>query len=278
MTEQLRPNYDHLYLSPHLDDAVLSCGGQIFQQTTAGESVLVVTVTTGDPPPDGPLAPIAQELHDRWNAGLAQAVERSAIVEQRRAEDAAACAVVGADYLHWPVLDCIYRTDPVTGRFLYVDTHGLFGAVDPVEGPLIDTLKAHMRALPPAGQIYIPLGVGNHVDHQLTRQAADRAFSDGLYYEEYPYVAAPGALDKVLPPAERDSWVAVTAVLGEPAMTAKITAITTYDSQLSSFFLDDADLDRRVRAIGKRVWVEDGRPPHPVGDPVAGAERYWRRV
>jgi LmbE family N-acetylglucosaminyl deacetylase len=277
MTKQIRPTYDHLYLSPHLDDAILSCGGQIFQQTAAGESVLVVTVTTGDPP-DGPLASIAQELHDRWNAGLAQAVDRSAIIEQRRAEDVAACAVVGADYLHWPVLDCIYRTDPATGRFLYVDTQDLFGPVDPAEEPLIDTLTERMLALPPAGQVYGPLGVGNHVDHQLTRQAVDRAFHDGLYYEEYPYVAAPGALDKVLPPAERDSWLAVTAVLGEPAMTAKITAITAYDSQLSSFFLDDADLGRRVRAIGKRVWVEDGRPPHPGGEPVAGGERYWHRV
>lgn len=276
MTEQLRPAYDHLYLAPHLDDAILSCGGRIFQQTAAGESVLVVTVTCGDPP-NGPLSPLAQELHDRWQAGLDHTVDRRAIIEQRRAEDAAACAAVGADYLHWPVLDCIYRTNPATDAFLYVDTHSLFGDVDPAEEPLIDKLKARMLALPPAGQVYIPLGVGHHVDHQLTRQAADRAFSDGLYYEEYPYVAAPGALEKVLPPGNRADWAAQAAVLGEPAMAAKINAITAYDSQLSSFFLDDEDLDRRVRAISRRVWVEAGEPPHPSGESVVGAERYWRK-
>jgi LmbE family N-acetylglucosaminyl deacetylase len=135
-----------------------------------------------------------------------------------------------------------------------------------------------MIALPHAGQVYSPLGVGNHVDHQLTRRAADRAFSSALYYEEYPYVAAPGALDRVLPPDERAEWEALVTVLGEPAMAAKIEAITAYDSQLSSFFLDDADLDRRVRAIGKRGWTEAGQPPHPSGEPVAGAERYWRRI
>ncbi|MEZ4517067.1 MAG: PIG-L family deacetylase [Chloroflexota bacterium] len=277
MTEQLRPFYDHLYLSPHLDDAVLSCGGQIYQQTAAGESVLVVTVTAGDPPPTGPLSPIAQELHDRWNAGLAHPVARSAIIEQRRDEDSAACSIMGADYLHWPVMDCIYRADPATGAFLYLDTPGLFGDVDPAETPLIDTLKAYMSALPSAGQVYIPLGVGNHVDHQLTRQAAEQVFGEALFYEEYPYVAAPGALEKVLPPAVRDAWEPVVVPLSEPAMVAKIAAIIAYDSQISSFFLDNDDLERRVRAISQRLWAEAGRPPHPVDVPVAGAERYWRK-
>ncbi len=204
-------------------------------------------------------------------------VGRSAIIDERRAEDAAACAVVEADYLHLPLLDCIYRTHPLDGSFLYVDTPGLFGAVNPAEEPLIDVLKEQLLALPPAGQVYSPLGVGNHVDHQLTRQAAERAFDDLLFYEEYPYVAAPGALEKVLPPDDRAAWLPVVAVISDPAMTTKIAAITEYDSQLSSFFLDDADLDRRVRAIGRRVWTEAGEPPHPAGEPAAGAERYWRK-
>lgn len=275
MSEQPTQPYDHLYLSPHLDDAILSCGGRIIQQTAAGQRVLIVTVTTGDPP-DGPLSPMAQELHDRWNARLPRPVARTAIIEQRRAEDIAACALVGADYLHWPVLDCIYRTNPATGEYLYVDTAGLFGPLDPAEEPLIDTLRARLVALPPAGQVHIPLGVGHHVDHQLVRRAGDLAFSDGLYYEEYPYVAAPGALERVLPPDQRDAWQPETTVLDEAAMRGKIAAISAYDSQISTFFLDAADLERRVRAIGLRVWREAGSPPHPAGEPVAGAERVWR--
>ncbi|MFQ5421191.1 MAG: PIG-L family deacetylase, partial [Anaerolineae bacterium] len=57
--------YDAIYLSPHLDDAALSCGGQIFTRTSAGESVLVVTVMAGDAPP-GLSSPIVEELHGRW--------------------------------------------------------------------------------------------------------------------------------------------------------------------------------------------------------------------
>ena len=44
-----------IYLSPHLDDAALSCKGSIKQQTQAGERVEVWTVCAGEPP-DGPLS------------------------------------------------------------------------------------------------------------------------------------------------------------------------------------------------------------------------------
>ena len=40
---------DHLYLSPHFDDAALSCGGQIATWTAAGQSVLVDRTTGEDP-------------------------------------------------------------------------------------------------------------------------------------------------------------------------------------------------------------------------------------
>ena len=43
-------SYDTIFLAPHLDDVVLSCGGQIFLETEAGNSVLVVTIMAGDPP------------------------------------------------------------------------------------------------------------------------------------------------------------------------------------------------------------------------------------
>ena len=39
--------YNHVYLSPHLDDIALSCAGRIAAQVAAGELVLVVTVFSG---------------------------------------------------------------------------------------------------------------------------------------------------------------------------------------------------------------------------------------
>jgi len=39
-----------IYLSPHLDDAVLSCGGIIWQQVQSGHQVEIWTICAADPP------------------------------------------------------------------------------------------------------------------------------------------------------------------------------------------------------------------------------------
>ena len=58
-----------IYLSPHLDDAVLSCGGLIWEQVQLGERVEIWTIFAGDPPAEM-LTPFAEELHTRWGCGL----------------------------------------------------------------------------------------------------------------------------------------------------------------------------------------------------------------
>src|SRR5437867_4279280 len=119
----------HVYLSPHLDDAVLSCGGMIHRQTQAGERVVVVTLCGGGPPA-GPLSKFAQSLHERWQTP----VEAVAV---RRAEDLAALKVLGAEGTHLSVPDCIYRVDGVSGRYLYDSEESLFGELDLAELNLI---------------------------------------------------------------------------------------------------------------------------------------------
>jgi LmbE family N-acetylglucosaminyl deacetylase len=166
--------YNTLYLSPHLDDATLSCGGQIHQQTAAGRPVLIVTITAGDPPAVPP-SEFAQLLHDRWQLA-------GEVVAGRRAEDAAACRRLGADYLHWDISDCIYRVDPATGAALYPSVEAIFGPVHPAEAPLVAVLARRMATLPPCGRVIAPLAIGCHVDHQLVRAAAEQWQGNALTY------------------------------------------------------------------------------------------------
>ncbi len=242
--------YDAVYLSPHLDDVVLSCGGHIFQQTQAGKRVLIVTVTAGDPPTD--LPPAALRLHALWNLG-ADAVAR------RRAEDIIACRRLGADHQHGEVQDCIYRRHPVTQAPLYHDVPlDLFGDWNPVEQPLLEELTTWFTQLPPARHIYAPLTVGHHVDHQLTRLAAERAFGWRLlYYADYPYTDWPGALDKVV--GDPAQWEIQTVALTPAAIQARINAIAAYTSQISSLFGSVEALAARVQQAvaaweGERYW------------------------
>ncbi|MCE7988896.1 MAG: hypothetical protein DYG89_47680 [Caldilinea sp. CFX5] len=250
----MQPFYDAIYLSPHLDDVTLSCGGQVFQATRAGQRVLIVTITAGDPP-NNAVSGYAQSLHDRWEL-VADAVAA------RRAEDEAANAILGADTLHWSLPDCIYRYHPTTGAPFYVSDPDIFGEVNPAESAVVTTLSEQIAALPPHTQLYVPLTIGHHVDHQLTRLAAEQAFPQAAlcYYEDYPYAQKPGALAAVV--AENNlSWQATTVPLTESAIQAKIAAIAAFKSQFSTFFQDLADLERQIRTFTASV----------------GGERLWRR-
>jgi len=247
--------YDAIYVSPHLDDVTLSCGGQVYQRCQSGQRVLIVSITAGDPP-DSTVSSYAQSLHKRWEL-VADAVAA------RRAEDIAACRILGADWLHWDLPDCIYRYHPETGDPLYLSDPDIFGAVHEAEYLLIEQLRVQMVALPLAGEIIAPLTLGNHVDHTLTRQAAEAAFGvpQLWYYEDYPYAQKAGALEQVIA-ANREGWAATTVALSEEALVAKIAAIKAFQSQLSTFFRDDDDLATQVRTFNTQV----------------GGERLWRRT
>ena len=95
-----------IYISPHLDDAVLSAGGFIYEQTRIGNTVEIWTIVCGFPPP-GELTPFAQELHQQWGTESAKET-----VKLRRAEDEEAARIVGAKNVHFDVPDCIYRRGP----------------------------------------------------------------------------------------------------------------------------------------------------------------------
>ncbi len=245
------PPYDLLYLSPHLDDAALSCGGQIFQHTQAGRRVLIVTITAGEPEvdPSGQISDYARSLHDRW-ALVADAVAG------RRAEDAAACAILGADFVHLDVADCIYRLHPESGQPFYVSDEDLFGPVHGAEAGLVEKLAVRFGELPGAGQVMVPLGVGNHVDHQITRLAAERVWGEpGLsYYEDFPYAQKPGAVEKVVG-GQGGRWRSQVHPLSPAAVEAKIQSILAFRSQISTFWTDEADLRRQVGAWAETVWV-----------------------
>jgi LmbE family N-acetylglucosaminyl deacetylase len=244
-------HFSAIYLSPHLDDVTLSCGGQIYQQSRAGESVLVVTVMAGDPAPT--VSDYAQSLHDRWEL----LVDASAA---RRAEDLDACRILGAEALHGTVPDCIYRVDPATGAPLYLSDEDIFGDVHPAERYLVDQIAHFLAALPAADRIVVPLTIGHHVDHLLVRAASERIFgSRVIYYEDYPYAQETAKRERTLSAEPQPLTPIVIPVNGE-GQRAKIEAILAYRSQLSTFWTDNADLERQVfgyldKVGGERVWT-----------------------
>lgn len=252
----------HLFLSPHFDDAVLSCGGTIHQLAARGEVVQVRTVF-GQNPDRPPQTPILRELHTRWSSG-------DSPVAVRIAEDEAAVTSLGAIPQRMSVWsDCVYRVDR-QGQPLYSSEGALFGLVHPDDdaGKLIPTIVLSPRES--IHILYAPLGVGHHVDHQIVRDWALelRKQNPALalkFYEEYPYSDTANAVER----ARRFyddlalKFEPESVRLTDADVDAKVRALALYRSQISTFWENADTMAQAVRQFLLRAGN---------GTPV---ERYW---
>jgi LmbE family N-acetylglucosaminyl deacetylase len=255
---QIHDGYDHIYLSPHLDDAALSCGGAIARHANAGARVLVVTLCTAAPPSAGPFSDFASAVHQAW--GLAPAE----VINARLREDDLALARLDADTYRAGLLDAIYRRPDA-----YNSRDALFGTPAPDDDLLFSTrqLIAALHGRVPRATFYAPLGVGNHVDHQIVYAAArEGAGAVTAFYEDFPYMLWDGAFEqrmRVIGLPFISSTIDIDTTLAR-----KIGAISAYASQLSSLFEQPAALAQIVGdyaehlrpesgTYGERVWLRD---------------------
>ncbi|MBN1537962.1 MAG: PIG-L family deacetylase [Anaerolineales bacterium] len=225
-----------IYLSPHFDDAALSCGGLIWEQTHTGDEVSLWTIFAGKPV-QYPRSPIIDELHTRWGSGL-QATD------MRMNEDIQSCRLLHASYHHLNWLDCIYRVDH-QGAPLYPSQDSLFGKLNEYEAAFADILAQEIEPLiPPQAQVVCPLAIGNHIDHQLTRQAITKIGRDTWFYADFPYILKNQA--EISNYIEKD-WIAETYPISESGFQAWIRSVLAHRSQLSSFWKNTQKMENDFR-------------------------------
>ena len=170
--------YDCLFVSPHPGDVTLSCIGRMLWERDRGLRVLVLTVfAVGEANDDG------------------EALDRLGIDEMRL--DIPAAPRRHDSYASFASV--LHGRHPVDERQLQSLREDL------------DRVLTHSQAR----HLYLPLGVGGHVDHRLVHEAGHLAMPEGpgreiFFYEDRPYAFLPGAvwirlgqLGARLPPAAR---------------------------------------------------------------------------
>ncbi len=228
----------YIYLSPHLDDVVLSLGGLIYEQTRQGDDVSIWTVCAGDPPTDRPLTDYGQMMHILWELG-------DDVPYKRSREDAAACRVLGASFRRYTVPDNIYRYLPGTDEAVVKVPDDNFGALEPVESYLIPPVTDWLRKnISDDAHIVAPLAIGHHRDHVLTRKAAEGLGIALWRYVDYPYVIRDqyDLADWIPETAER-----YTVPLTSADVEAWQEAIACYRSQLLMLWPDENDMRQAIQ-------------------------------
>ena len=156
---------DSLYVSPHGDDVLLSCAARLLSDVAQGLRVTVATVFAAA---GGKAYFAADAAFDRLGVRRL----RLELPEASRRQDSYAAFEALTDHGH---------PDDA-------------GVLDVAAETLAD-LGHRSRAR----QIYIPLGVGSHVDHRLANEASLRAFESGdgrnvYLYEDRPEAFVRGAV------------------------------------------------------------------------------------
>lgn len=247
--------YRHVFVSPHFDDVALSVGGTALLAAARGEPMLVVAVCSATP--GGDLTGFAAGQHESWGGGTDP-------WRVRQDEERAAMAALGADYLWLGYPDAIYRGD------MYLSDDDLFGPVRPGDAAiatrLVDDLnRIGQRAA--AATVYLPLALGNHVDHQLCRDAAPMLAAGGasvLLYEDLPYALQRNDPD----PAGLGGVVADEPLIVEfgDLVADKVSLVERYASQVPWIFREIGAADVALRAHAARLSLVKG----------GHAERLWR--
>jgi LmbE family N-acetylglucosaminyl deacetylase len=231
-----------IYLSPHLDDAVLSAGGLLHDLTQSGTSVEIWTFMCGDPQLERCSA-FADDLHKKW--GFANAAET---VRARRVEDHAAASVVGAKAVHFDFLDCIYRRDQ-NGDWLYSEI-----SVPPREADADypARIAASISArLEPDDVLVCQLAVGSHVDHVLVRRAAELLRRPLRYVVDVPYIFyKPHEFSPKAAGMEES-----VQEISKPSLNRWVEAALVYQSQFAVLG-DKFDTPQKAERAIRSYWAE----------------------
>lgn len=235
-----------IFISPHLDDVALSCGALVWDLVQNSHAVEIWTLFAGDPP-DTDYSPFAQQIHHIWGISGHEAIR------QRRAEDRAACTVLGAQVRHFDWPDAIYRRDGHSGDPIVNSNEDLFSRLP--EPALTAEITTVLRAERPEGaRLVLPIGLGVHIDHHAVVLAGQGLSPVDYFYADYPYI-----LESFTHLALHEGqYENIRHLLSEDALLAWQESMLCYTSQFSTFWRDDTEMRLALRNYlsggGGRLW------------------------
>ena len=261
-----------LAVSPHLDDAVFSAGGALATAVADGHAVVVATVFTQSVD-----RPTGFALSCQTDKGIDADLD---YMEVRRAEDADACARIGAE--------AVWLNLPEAPHRGYTSAPSLF---DGVRDDDRDAWRAVCDRLAPLVASRRPdlvltcQGLGGHVDHAHTVRAVG-ALTEGMpelvsWWYDLPYALRNPDADAA--PALPDRLQHVGLPLSIEAVTVKLDACAAYASQIPYQFGRHADGDPTA-AMRQQVLThaesEGSRLGYrlPSEGFLSGHPEAWRRL
>jgi LmbE family N-acetylglucosaminyl deacetylase len=207
-----------------------------------------------------------------------EAATAGEIVARRRVEDERFAYFAEASVVFLDLPDAVFRG--------YEGDEKLLGPVREDDDAPVSILRMEIARLEPQ-VVYLPLAVGNHVDHQLCRDTGVALLAEPrswvmpgptwagkvVFYEDFPYAwwrtfqslddLPSGALDGI----PRDVYLTPRYADISDQLERKVRGIAMYESQIDRLFGDMKSMARGVREHAQAVGT--------LGHVNGAAERYW---
>jgi LmbE family N-acetylglucosaminyl deacetylase len=240
LTEAIEQGVPLTVLSPHLDDAALSCGALMIHAAKYTSVAVVTFFTEADQPP--------YTLSARRYLHQVGAQSAQTLYEKRQAEDRAALEAIGITCVHVGLTDALFRRRPHSGRrslcarlipelghmYPVYRMHITSGRIAAADGSTVtDVCDIIQRLAEPSSSLVLaPMGVGRHVDHMLVRSAAEQSGTRVIYYSDFPYNQQHPIHDTFIQRKglEEMQWFELAA--------AKAELIRAYGTQMQALFRD----------------------------------------
>lgn len=184
-----------VFVSPHLDDAVLSAGGLI-DILSKKTKVIVVNVFTKS---DDTKQTLSAKVFVK-GLGYTKASE---LFKERIAEDKRALAMFGITPINLGYHDVLWRKKhsfvantlgAIVPEFAHIYPtyrfHVAKGQIAQADKPTMTAISKELQAIVAkerAPLIFCPIGIGNHVDHRIVREICKNAFSQVIFWSDFPY-------------------------------------------------------------------------------------------
>jgi len=186
MSKQDLKKYDALFFSPHIDDAIFSCGGLILKLLKQKRRIAIINIFTKANDHKSKTDSIKQELKKN-NFKSAKKLYSS-----RKKSEREIARKINVDVFFLDFEDGLFRKN-IDG-FLYPSYKNLFsGKINKNEKDIIEKIKNKISPFTnnckKETAIYAPIGIGKHIDHIITKKVIKQINKNLniFLWEDIPY-------------------------------------------------------------------------------------------
>lgn len=170
--------YNKIYfISPHLDDAILSAGALIYELKDTSK-VAIISVFTK-----------ASNKNNKASLEFTRSCQyRDAreLFSSRRRDDKILCQFLKIGCYHLGFVDALWRENFNSLKQVFRKRLNNNKNEQNLEKAIIKKLKKIIKNKEKS-LIFSPLALGNHIDHIIVKRICEKNFADVIFWEDYPY-------------------------------------------------------------------------------------------